>query len=221
MTDNSQTVQQRVTAFLERKAQPNQSMGDWLFQDFPRGLEEIVRRCDEEAAACKEECSTLFSGCNLKGMSFSDPRFPEEYAAVRVKIMAAAENQEGECFHGNRVGFLLTDLNQAKQAYEEVCQQRELLIDRLLPRLKELATGAALTTDDYELLYQAQEASKVISAQYDRVVTRELKPAAGTYAGYQSLLRDLLKRAPKPPEWDMHVEQQRRNSETSQLFGNH
>lgn len=185
-------VQDTITRFLTKDAGPDKSIKSWLFNNFPKGLQQIANAYDAQGEDARTECDGLFNDCHMSGMSFAHPNFDGAYAAV--------QNACKDVYYGRKVE-VFDALHVSKVQYDKTREKQVFFEQEFLPRLKELHEGAPVQSTDYEMFYLAQQYGKSLAKAYNAYVNEAFKPAPGTYAAYMTFLTHILEIIPPPPNW--------------------
>jgi hypothetical protein len=181
--DKTGTIATRIDRLLQRKAGDGVTMESWLFEQFPKGMNQLARSYEKEARPSQEIVSNLTDRPEFGKMDFDHPMFDQEFTHV-----AAICKMDG---YGVRIEAF-DALEGKKNSYDDIKRQRLFFEQEFLPRLCELKEGAPCNRHDLELFMQAKEYAQPLSVQYNEKVAVKYKPQTGSYGAFRQLLDDML-----------------------------
>jgi hypothetical protein len=169
--DKTCTMSSNINRLLQREAGNGLSMEEWLFKQFPKGMNQLALQYEKEAKPYQESVGKLTDRSEFCDMAFDHPLFDQEY--TRAEHIC---KQDG---YGVRIEAF-DALEAKKNLHDKVLRQRVFFERELFPRLRELKEGAPTDRYDLELFKQAKEYAQPIASQYNEKVAARYKPQAGS-----------------------------------------
>jgi hypothetical protein len=183
--DKSKTavLAERIDRLLQRQAGDGMTMEYWLFEQFPKGMEQLAEHYERQAKPFQQSVGNLTDRPEFCDMSFDHPMFDQEYTNVQKICKGDGYGVRIEAFDA---------LESKKNQHDKIIRELVFFEQELFPRLRELKGGAPVDRNDIELFRQAKEYAQPLAAQYNQNVDDEYKPRTGSYGAFRQLLDDML-----------------------------